>query len=496
MARSIINLTRIGLFAILASAVLFGGLAIAQDKKAVKGEAKAKQPAAEKPAEKAPAEEAPAAEKTVTKPITPMVSGNYKTLKVDESLKKQLSDVSRSLRNGFGPGGADLFDKICDNYILASWTDPKNHHDLANLRGKFRGQLQSCKTSVPTRNHFNNHLLAKLQEMANDNYHPAVRYNCMLLLGELDEKPPTQVNGMPTPLSAALPILLKAATDDQQVDVVRLAALLGVARHAYLLRDPDARRKVSAAMSTLATTRSSPGTSPDGQSWARCIAVDTLGMMGSAGDKGATAQLLLEIVDNNEDPMRVRVAAARAIGNLTYGNLPGLVPDTMVRQLGRMAMSACKKEIEDCEEQDRTISPRRLIDQLAAVRIGLMGHDNIRDEQVKGGAMSLIKKAEVKKNATAIQKQIDRWIGLLDAEELVKKLEPPKTQTPGMGGPGMGGEMDMMGMGGPGMGGPGMGMPGRGMGPGETEEDKRKKVSDDVIAKIKEDLKDFAALVQ
>ncbi|MEA1951170.1 MAG: hypothetical protein U9N87_07285 [Planctomycetota bacterium] len=477
MACSVINSARIGLFAVLAWAVLFSGLALAQDKKAGEGAAEPEQPAAEQPAAKRPA-----------------VSRDYKTIKVDESLRRSVSKLSQALRKGFAAGDAALFDKVCNDYILATWTQPKNHSQLSTLRGKLRGQLQSCKTSVPTRKHFNDYLLAKLQEMAADNYHPAVRYNSMLLLGELDEKPAMRVGDTPTPLSAALPILLKEAANEEQIDSVKLAALLGVARHGFTLRDADARRNVGNAMSTLATTKSSEGTSTAGQSWMRCIAVDTLGMLRSAGAQGATAKLLLGIVDDDEDPMRVRVAAARAVGNLTYGNSPGLVPDAMVRQLGRMAMSACKKEIEECEEKDRTISPRTLKNQLAAARIGLMGNDNTRDVKVTGGAMSLIKKSDVKKNANAIREKIDRWIGLLDAEELVKKLERKnQSNVPGMGmgGPGMGGEMGMMGMGGP-----GMGMPGRGRGAAEEKEDEMKTASDDVIAEIKEDLKDFALLVQ
>ena len=439
----------------------------------------------------------------IKKPVS-HVSKDFKTIPFDASkeMKRSASEILRKLRKGFESGDQALFDKVCDNYVLAMWTQPENHPELATLRGQFRSKLESCKGSPATRRHFNDHLLKVLPKMAADDYHPAVRYNCMMLLGELDEKPAMRIGDTATPLPAALPILLEAATDVNQIDAVKLAALLGIYRHSYKLTEPAARNNVSKAMSTLATTKNAPGTSKGGQSWMRCIAIDTLGRLKSVGNNGATANLLLEIVDDKGNPFRVRVAAARAVGNLTYPpGAAGLKPDAMVRQLGRMAMDACEKEIEECKEKDRTISPRKLKNRLIAARIGLMGTDDLRAETPTGGAMSLVEKSEVKKNADKIRDQIDRWIGLLDDESLMKKVEPPQDPRArgmgmggpgmGMGGPGMGGEMGMMGMGGR--------RPGAGGRPGTAEEDEvdeMKTASDEIIEKIKEDLKSFAVLVQ
>ncbi len=418
------------------------------------------------------------------------VSKNYKTIDVVKSLTKSKSRLSSALRKGFAAGDQALFVNMCDNYILAEWTQPKNHYRLPSLRQQFRSKLQSCKNSPATRRFFNNHLLDVLQKMAAENYHPTVRYNSMKLLGELDQTPSMRIGDTATPFPQALPVLLKAATDKNQIDTVKIAALLGVARHAWVLKDAATRRKVGKAMSRLATTKNSPGTSSAGQSWMRCIAVDTLGMLTAAGKQGATAKTLLGIVDDEEDHMRVRVAAARAVGNLTFGNSAGMDPGAMVRQLGRLAMSACKTEIEECEEKGRTISPRTLKSRLIAARIGLMGTDDLSVETATGGAMSLVEKPVDRKNATAIREQIDRWIGLLDDKRLMKKVEPPQDpRAPGMRGPGMG-RLGMMG---------GLGMSGRGRGMGDAEEDKeaqRKKASDEIIAKIKADLKGFAVRVQ
>ena len=413
------------------------------------------------------------------------VSTNYKTIDVVESLTKSKSKsrLSSALRNGFAAGDQALFVNMCDNYFLAEWTQPENYHRLPSLHQQFRSKLQSCKDS-PTRSFFNKHLLAKLQEMAADNYHPAVRYNSMKLLGELDQTPSTGIRAPATPLPEALPVLLRAAADENQIDTVKLAALLGVARHASVLTDAAARRDVGKAMSRLATTKRSPGTSSEGQSWMRCIAIDTLGILTAAGDQGSTAKTLLGIVDDEEDPFRVRVAAAHAVGNLTFGNSAGLNPDAMVRQLGRLAMSACNTEIKECKEKGRTISPRTLKSRLIAARIGLMGTDVLRVKTAEGGAMSLVEKSEDRKNATAIREQIDSWIGLLDDKRLMKKVEPPQ-------------DPRARGMGRFGMGGLGMGRGGRGVGDAEKDKEaQRKKASDEIIKKIKADLKGFAVLVQ
>ena len=423
--------------------------------------------------------------------------GGYTVLKPDDSLKRSESKVGQALRRGFSGGDAALFVNVFDNYILPTWTQPANRHELPKLRGKFNGRLQNAKIAS-TRAQFNKHLLTKLPEIAAGNYHPAVRYNCMLLLGELDLAPPARFGDSATPLPEALPILIQAVADQGQIAAVKVAALVGIARHSHSLSDNAQRNRVSDAMLKLASTKSVPGTSSVAQTWMRCMAIETLGNLKSSGNQNATLAALLKIVDDAEEPLKVRCEAARAVGRLRIDNPAGLNADSVVRQLGRTAMAACKEELKQCEERNRTISPRKLKNQLLDVRMGLMGTDNVRDENpAAGSVISLLKKQKEKQNAAAIRKQIDRWLGMLDNENLIKKLEleqqpgaRPGMGAPGMGGPGMGMEM---GMGGPGMGRPGMGRLGMGT---PKAENKVKKASDRVIEKIKASLEKFALLVQ
>ncbi len=437
--------------------------------------------------------EQPAA-KPAAKTPAPVVK-DYTVIKVDDSLKASASKVSQALRRGFAAGDAELFDKVCDNYVLPMWTQPANLPEVAGMRQKLKGQLLTAKNAA-TRDHFNKHLLDVLPKMASGNYHPAVRYNCMLLIGELDLTPPPSIRDLAVPLPDALPILLDALADANQLEAVKVAALVGIGRHSRSLPSNDARRKVTDALLELAKAKNDPKTSPMGHAWMRCMAIDTLGEMKSVGDKSAIAKALLEIVDDAEAPLSVRSAAAEAIGKLDYSKQEGLNPGAMVRQLGRLAMAACQTELDECKEKNRTISPRILKCRLSAVRMGLMGTKDLRVEEAAGGAMRLLQKPEEKKNAAAIRQQIDRWLGTLDDPRLLKKIEPeqePGGGMPGPGGrPGMGGEMGL------GMR-PGMG---RDMGPGgmgggmPEEQDEMKIASDEIIAKIAEELKSFAALVQ
>lgn len=430
-------------------------------------------------------EEQPAAQPAVASPAP--VAKDYTVLKIDDSLKSSASKVSQSLRRGFEAGDADLFNKVCDNYILPMMTQPGNLHEIASLRQKLTGQLATARNGA-TRDSFNKHLLDVLPKMASGNYHPAVRYNCMLLIGELDQSPPASIRDLAVPLPDALPILLGAVADANQLEAVKVAALVGIYRHAVSLRDNAARARVSDAMLALAKTKGNEKISPKAHAWMRAMAIDTLGEMKSSGDANATAKALLEIVDDAQAPLAVRAAAAEAVGKLDYSNPGDLNADAMVRQLGRLAMAACKYEIDECKEKNRTISPRILKTQLLAVRQGLMGTKDLRVEEAQGGAMKLLKQAEEKKNADEIRKQIDRWLGELDRKELIKKLEPE--QDPAAGGmvgpgmrPGMGGDMGMR--------------PGAGPGGAMAEQpDETKIASDEVIAKITADLKTFAALVQ
>ena len=83
-----------------------------------------------------------------------------------------------------------------------------------------------------------------MQKLAAGNYHPAVRVNAMLMIGDLN-----RVEQPPTPLPEALTVMIAAVQSDQLSDAVRATAMVGIKRHvAAGISEEDARKTLTAAM--------------------------------------------------------------------------------------------------------------------------------------------------------------------------------------------------------------------------------------------------------
>ena len=389
----------------------------------------------------------------------------YETLPVLD-LKNSRRRVGQILGAGnLESGDQTLFDDYYRKYFLARWTLPENCNKLPSLRKELSNEFWKCRNK-PVHAYLSSLVLDFMGKMAEANVHPAARYNAMLTIGNLNSREQTgRVN--PVPLSEAFPLLLKLLTDEQQTDAVRIGALIGVARHAELgISDQGARGQALDAALKLATTRNVPGRSVRGHAWMRCRAIEILGSLGTAGADGSVAKALAQIVGQASNPMNVRCAAARAFGQIERTQETGLKPAEVAGHLGRLAIVACKTELdrmkkeidkrrqeeespgagrfggrrgfghpmmdrggliggpgrgfgtdEEEEEQLERVCRRRLKAWLVAVKQGLAG-----TEEKPGGVVSLAQSEADKKFLAAVSKPIDTWISLLDD----KKLEDDK----------------------------------------------------------------------
>ncbi|MGE3776935.1 MAG: hypothetical protein AB7F89_07120, partial [Pirellulaceae bacterium] len=66
------------------------------------------------------------------------------------------------------------------------------------------------------------------------NFHPAVRYNALLLIGELNKEEVSTQQRYPNPLPEALTFLIDEYKKPNQSEALRLACMLGILRHAQL----------------------------------------------------------------------------------------------------------------------------------------------------------------------------------------------------------------------------------------------------------------------
>ncbi len=153
--------------------------------------------------------------------------------------------------------------------ILAAFTVPASMPDAYDNRKTIRRHARQAYSKAPKQLHttLNNFILTTLTPtIADSQYHPAARYNWTLLIGDLNERElPLQGAGNEAALPAAVPVLIGAIENPEQIDAVRIAALIGLERHARL--DGLAGDAVVPVLSALFTAPRPESRSEDVHAW-------------------------------------------------------------------------------------------------------------------------------------------------------------------------------------------------------------------------------------
>lgn len=185
-------------------------------------------------------------------------------------------------------------------------------------------------------------ILQRCRQWIDDGSLPmALRYNAVLLLGDLNrtEPPPTGL-GKAEPLPDALPLLLAIYRDASRPDALRVGALVGIARHA---EEGIAERQRADEVRTLmlATLQDKTGPadrSPEAHEYLRRRAIDVLGALRQPGTVGEVPAALVGVLDDAQEPLRTRLAAARALGRLDYGAASTLNFSKIAHSLANLAL--------------------------------------------------------------------------------------------------------------------------------------------------------------
>jgi hypothetical protein len=349
------------------------------------------------------------------------LSKNYKTLPVNASLRSSRSKVSGMLRRGIDPSGQAVFDDYFVKYFFPQWTDPKNFPSLPSFRKELRSNLLLTKGN-PAHGRLNGLVLTHLGAIAKSpDFHPAVRFNALLAIGDLTVAPPA-MGETAKPLPDSRPIMFEVMRDAKMPDSVRVGALLGLLRHAKLGIEDEEFQAQLAKLSVMATSDEAfYGRSKAGQDWVRIRAIEILGCLSAESLQPQIAQALASIVTNSETPLSVRAEAARTIGDKKWAPESGLISTVLGKSFGSLAVAACQAQLNACKEDpQRPIDPRTLKTYLIAARNGLaVGNENGL------GAWGLAEEDKDKEYLKSLDKPITGWLKLLDNRELMPKDEPP-----------------------------------------------------------------------
>ncbi len=188
--------------------------------------------------------------------------------------------------------------------------------------------------------------------------HPAVRYNAMLLLGGLNNIEAKGTNQRyPDPYMPAFVILVKTALlDANQPDYLRMAALVGIKRHAILdlYRKSNkipvtTRTKLIEALMTTVNQKTPPEAikrSAEGHVWMRRRSIEIVGILGGLEltDIGDATNVALQLIvaDRNEAPSLRCTAAATLRLTSDKAKIDSL---QATEKLGALATQICRREL-------------------------------------------------------------------------------------------------------------------------------------------------------
>jgi hypothetical protein len=207
--------------------------------------------------------------------------------------------------------------------------------------------------------------LAMMQQIVMNNFHPLVRYNAMLIIGELNEQEVLRVGGSPTlpePYSAALNFIIDRVEDPNTSDPVRVAALIGLVRHLEWepFRKPEnpipapTRNLMVASLIKLAEMKTPPNNrTAEGQLWMRRRAVECLGLAGVVTAPANIVAPVEKILKDNTEPLNLRCIAAQAMGQMNIPAAQKMDALELARTLGSLAAAAIKTEFDRLDAIDK-----------------------------------------------------------------------------------------------------------------------------------------------
>lgn len=379
----------------------------------------------------------------------------YQTVDAAIEDPRKVSAARRDVRRVLTSGGAlsaedrDTLKKYYLQCVFAPMTLPsalENPDKFPKWRADIMKDLDTVRDRTQLHAYIRDDLVSNyLKRLAVGKYHPACRYNATLILGMLnDEEARVNNRTYALPHKKSREFLIKLINPkNKQPEAVQIAALIGLNRHAGLLRanrQADTRM-VPALVNLIKAPLPENALDHDTHYWKKKLAIDTLGDIGLSGAAGTIGN----VVASADSPLWVRCAAAESIGKLDYSKAKNLNSEALIKGLGQVALSACLDEIERVkkydEENPEGDNPRqfRAFDQepeanpavaearrtlkyyLACVNKGLKGLEPAASDQT-----TLL--TTVKSQLGAIEQGLDDNPDTTTPKELLEKIGPPAIQ--------------------------------------------------------------------
>ncbi len=261
--------------------------------------------------------------------------------------------VATLLRDAGAPNAAaqkDL-DAFFKGYLYPSMTsvDPIDLGRLGAKREQLFTRYINTIKSQETRDYINNLTLAPMVAVAKANFHPAVRYNAVLIVSQLDLQPNAKT------LPAATEALLGFLESEQTPTSLKLAALIGLQRHLLIGIDaPLADRVAKSALAVINREKAPTDVKPGVYGWVRRQAAQLLAIQGAKGLAGPAHDALVRLVKDESVDLDDRCETAKLLQAPMYQNAKGVDGNAMTMALGALAHQVLTVEAKDAKDyQDK-----------------------------------------------------------------------------------------------------------------------------------------------
>lgn len=247
---------------------------------------------------------------------------SYKADEVDTSLRRAGQIVKRYIRD---PGGnaddAQTYRDYFAKYYFPAMTQPTDRYlqDLGKMRfDLFRQFIGSARPNEQTELSDQALEFAK-GVVSSGRYHPAVTYNALLILGQID----TRYGADPTPSADANALLCavaaRAAADARLPRLMLSGALVGLERHAkHLSNLPQANQtKTLETLTAVLDNDNLPGEYREGvRGWVYCQAARALANAPGEDQGGARLAAITKRMADESLDLETRLDLAATLGDL------------------------------------------------------------------------------------------------------------------------------------------------------------------------------------
>lgn len=297
--------------------------------------------------------------------VSPALAQNYRVLKPQIELaqaKVASGRVATILRDANDPGDAEkkVLDELFMKYLFPSMTaynPPEVLGQLANTRDQLFTRYINTTKSQGARDYLNSKTLLAMSSIAKGPFHPAVRYNAALIVGQLDQTP-----GTPLPAANELLIALLendafpgGGTKDKPVQVpaptaLKVAAIIGLQRRIAGL-EPAMAQRVAKAATAIALRKEAPDdASPEVYGWVRKNAARLLTAQVAAGMTPEVHQTMVTLISDKTIDLDDRCSIAQLLKPDMYKTAQGLDVNAMTLALGDLAKQALAVEAKDAKK--------------------------------------------------------------------------------------------------------------------------------------------------